>query len=434
MTTPETDSLDDIFGSLITAPIEVIDVSRMTNEQYANYCLTIYERVRLLGENPTSSQLADEALTSANDSTRPTVVSIDEDEIDQQAIKPEDVDHIIEVKIGKKMWDVPILRKGAITKWNKMMNNHQLAIQSKINEICQVKGGVAPPTVWNECVEAALSGEYPELSKAKLKYAQNFITIALADEWLAKKSKEIAEFAEQAEYSIEPMLDGLWIKSEPEGPANKFFKNLATRYVPTTRTLKLDANQTADLVTMMFSSNPGMRARAKLNLSSRVDQPVHKRLMQTPDTSLEIVFAEGSLTSEEILSMVFPMQRDGTYQCQACGIAVNVGFTVYHQQCAVVRWLEKHTNFSYDKELGCIIRKPRLYYSADSRRKLANVLRLHHQLQRDIVIRSGTETTIWKRQPDNTLKKVTLMTRRPEDVPGSTEWLRKNGFLTPPRR
>lgn len=67
----------------------------------------------------------------------------------------------------------------------------------------------------------------------------------------------------------------------------------------------------------------------------------------------------------------------------------------------------------------------------DRRRKIIMILRLHAALQKDIVYKTRGDVAIWERQEDGRLRRVQLLHKRVDEVVGTTEWLRKNGFSSP---
>lgn len=183
---------------------------------------------------------------------------------------------------------------------------------------------------------------------------------------------------------------------------------------------------------MIFASNPAHRAKAKLELNARVKEAALQRILHDPEQALAIAMSEARLTPIEILTVVFPYEEGG-HRCVACGKHVAISTVTYHSVCQVTQWLQKYTAYKYDSSEGCLAERYRWYMTAELRRKLSTILRLHAALKQDIVVKRASEVTIWKRQEDGSLKKVNALTKRPEDIVGTAEWMRKNGFSSPKR-
>lgn len=194
---------------------------------------------------------------------------------------------------------------------------------------------------------------------------------------------------------------------------------------------KFDARTTLLVAQMQFSSKPEVRANAKLDLNSKLDNQRMNDIMCAPGDILAIAIAEARLTALETLSAIFPkLPGSNGHICLDCDTTVQLHTTFYHKECATVLWLTKYQPLKYNQAEGAIIPIKRAYVSPTDRMRMCQLLELHAQLNGDIIVKNGTETTIWKRNADGTLRKTNLQTVREEDQIGSYAWRRKHGFTT----
>jgi hypothetical protein len=108
--------------------------------------------------------------------------------------------------------------------------------------------------------------------------------------------------------------------------------------------------QASNLVKMVFSSGPDIRANAKLDLMPKLEEnSIIKDLIHNAGKVLEIVCAEAHLTQQEILYLVFPsMGKSEDRNCMTCGTVVNLPEILYHFQCKIVQCLIKHARFGFN--------------------------------------------------------------------------------------
>lgn len=120
--------------------------------------------------------------------------------------------------------------------------------------------------------------------------------------------------------------EGLWASSRPENrTTDEMLKEIGTQRIVLTRRYRFNSKQTDWLIKLLFSSKHEVKAKAKLDLFSQLDDGMINDIMTRSSKVLEIVCAEARLTQNEILYLVFPKdERTDNRQCLSCNTSVAI--------------------------------------------------------------------------------------------------------------
>jgi hypothetical protein len=179
----------------------------------------------------------------------------------------------------------------------------------------------------------------------------------------------------------------------------------------------------------IWSTLVEVRAKAKLNLSARLEASIHREVIRNPALILSIVLAEACLSSEEVLGMLFQKDKTGEHRvCVHCKTCITISQLTYHPKCPVVQWLIQRSHYTYDNQEKALCHRRKTWISPLQRSRLVELLRIHAALKCDIVFKTEVETVIWKRQENGTLRRVNVSNTKPEDIVGSYQWRKKHGI------
>jgi hypothetical protein len=262
----------------------------------------------------------------------------------------------------------------------------------------------------------------------KIKVLQHCLTTLITERVLSRRIDETANQFTETMGEPDPAFDGLWLTTDQE-KSQQFLDKIGTCSIPTRRKYKFDAKSTEYSVEMLFSKDIEVRAKAKLNLSAQLEASIHREVIRNPALVLSVVLAEACLSPEEVVGMLFQKDKTGEHRvCVHCKTCVTLSQLTYHPKCPVVQWLIQRSHYCYDTQEKALCHKKKTWISPRQRSRLVELLKIHAALRCDIVFRTATETVIWIRQEDGTLRRVQVTNTKPEDVVGSYAWRKKHGI------
>lgn len=420
--------MTSIFSSVITSPIERIDVEDITDATYQQHCLKVYEKMRMLDEAQQNPQLAEKEAVETLTPQKKVMLKVPSQSPTSPEVK--DVESTTTIEIDGKLLTIPIVARGGEKRWLKYLAAREYAIQNQILEILKIKQDTTSSSElfskWKRIAESTPVG--PK-TRSKLDTIEKYIVIALAEHWITEQTAELAEVAEELAYTQAVVDDGIWLEANTLR-GKDFISKIATEYVPVTKVDQLSSREVKHLATIIFSREPTARAIAKLDLKANLKPNVHTEVMKAPEDHLEIALAAAELTSEEILAIVFQHEeKEKAHKCMSCGKRVVIASTFYHPACKTMDWLEKHTRYRRDTTTGAVALVERGYIDPETRARFSRLLKLYYETHRDIVVRTGNQTTVWQRQADFSLKKIPIASRRDDEIVGSHAWMKKQGFI-----
>lgn len=408
--------------------IQVQEIHVDEDEEYRSYALSIYERVKNI-KTGTNSAAVQEALAANAEACRLQYVRVPlQEPIMDFKFENSEVQELETVEVEDLNIIVPIPKSEHTRKWLEQMEAYEKTLDAQASELAHTF-----PNITKDFNKAT---RLPESHPAHMRLSRNVVhirnmlmTLIIKEVYLKRALKSYGEQCTKLSVQPEPSTNGIWIN---RGKENRRLLSLPVIIAPIQKRLKFDAKTTLMLIQMQFSSRSEVRATAKLDLNARLEENRMQEIIQTPDAVLAIAIAEARLTPIEIISIIFPKQH-GTneHHCLSCNVAVETtAMTFYHSECKTVDWLTKYQPFKYNRKEGAIVPIERAYISPTHRLRMCQLLELHAQLNGDIIVKNGSETTIWKRNEDGTLRKVNLQTIREEDRVGTYAWRKKHGFTT----
>lgn len=405
--------------------IEEIPIDK--EEEAKKYALSLYERIRRLENGPDD----DEIIRSNSNSTTSTSITFSEDSYDGELPNPTEAMKFEIVQIFNQEISVPVFgSKAARNRWTEVLEHHDARVRSVLMKLSRLTSAKAQELISEiRTINAEVEKYKPKTkSKDEMDSRKTTVRLKLIEDLIARELGSIAYTVRDLSAIVDNATSGLWATC-PQSEGRKLFESLATSRIIVNYQFNFDSNQTDYLVNYLFSSKCDTRAKAKLNLAARLDKNKFTSIIQNPEKVLEIVLAEALITQEEALYLVFPKGDKGEGRvCPHCNVSVQLGPAVYHSECKVIKWLIKHCRFNYDREDSCLTPKEFMYLNAEKRRLLIELLELHAQLKRDIVKRTGSETTIWKRASNGELKKIPVRSQREDEIVGSYAWRKKHGL------
>lgn len=421
------DELADIFGIGMTPIREIHADDQRESKQYA---LTLQERVDKIHQ---STNISEEVKLSHQESKQTTAIIFSDDSLCDLDDNTIDIKSFLEVKHDDKLKVTPTFKSSkGMQQWMTIVAHHEDRVKdiaSKLNVLPMYKELNA------KLVQAAKLAPYMKnihiKDKAQKNLAARTLAVSALEEIIIRELETLAITTEHIECLIDEATEGLWVDLSDNDTLSELLNQMASNRVIINRRFKFDARQTEDLVNIMFSSEPDVRAMSKLNLNSKLSNDVYQEVTQRTALTLEIICAEAMLTQAEVLHLVFPMRgkQHSAGICLTCNTSVKISPATYHKRCKTIKWLEKHCRFKYDDVGQCLTAKRVVYLKPESRRWMIDILRTHAQLKRDIVVQNATETTIWKRTDEGRLKKVPISTRREVDIVGSYAWRQAHGLI-----
>jgi len=426
--TAQTHQGADLLMDLYDSPdIQIQRIEADDEEQYRSYALSIYERIKSI-KTGTNSAAVQESLIANQQACEIQYITVP---VHEPTLEFNFQDHQIKMVDAVEVEDmsilIPVPKPEFVTEWTKQMDTYEKALEQQAEELYHACPAIITGFAKADQIPESLPAP-AGLTRALQKTRNHLMTIIMKEVYLKRALQTYSESCANLMVQQDPSTNGIWIN---RGAVNPKTLSLPVVVAPVQKKLKFDARTTLLLAQMQFSSKPEVRATAKLDLNAKLDNQRMNDLVQAPGDVLAIAVAEARLTALEVLAVVFPrLPGNSEHMCLHCNTAVQIKTTFYHKSCTTVEWLTKYQPFKYNKAEGAIIPIKRAYISPTDRMRMCQLLELHAQLNGDIVVKNGSETTIWKRNPDGTLRKTNLQTIRDEDQIGSYAWRRKHGFTT----
>lgn len=397
-----------------------IDVDNAND--YRAYSLTLRERLALCKE-ATSSSTAEEAVKSQEKANILECIVAKTNTLPPNKFDPKgrECKGIRTFNISNVPYIVIYPKDESVDTWTEEL---EVNLQ-ELNEITALIQCLNPGfEVELEVIEREIATiNFDVKTRKRVKVVENILRIQALETSIKNWLNLFSEKCLSMKLVADPSTEGLWaaIDSQEEQENNVV--------VPIRHSLGFNSRTIRLINQMMFSKDIEERACAKIDLTSLLSPEKASQVFKEPDVVLAIAFAESRLTDQEILNFMFPKYKDKIEQrCISCNSTVKTGVLMYHTKCTVIEWLIKYQAFKYDVDQGALVSIQRRLIPKETRYKIIQLLRYHHMLNNDIVVKNQDGTTIWKRQPDGTLKKDQLRSIRPEDQIGSSPWRRANGI------
>lgn len=373
------DDFEDIFGVGIP-PIEEIPIDE--EQEAKQYMISMYERLNRLREK---HELEEESISSSGTSGQSTSVVFSDDSAEEKEPDALQIERFLTVDSNGTYVTVPLLKKDGLKRWNNVVEHHERRIKDVIVKLDKLNNH---RDLVQQIRSAASLEQYQPSIKIKDKVQKHLALRTLAVGAMEKIAFDaigiIAFNLKDLECMIDKVTNGVWITPPKDEYVKTFISSMGTSRMVLTRRFNFNARQAESLVSLLFSFEPDVRARAKLDLNASVNQEIFRELVHYPGRTLEIVCAEAMLTKSEILYIVFPKVNTQRI-CLACRTAVELNEVVYHGKCRTVEWLTRYCKFAYDDSDQCIVEKSDYYLNPQSRRLLVELLNIHAKLKRDMV-------------------------------------------------
>lgn len=412
--------------------IEEINVDH--DKEAQEYMIKMYERIKRL-ETPTPDAIQSEILETTSTSGSSSSITYSDDTLQECLPSPDLVKKMIEIDVDDETYIAPIfIHIEQLREWNKVLAHHERRINDIVEKLKHIgKAKEVETTMFN--VHKRVNEWVPKETKDKSKIdaLRRTVLISATEKCIEKELGELGLKLQNVSTSVDSITQGLWIKEHESSEIQQFLDDLGTKRIVLTQRYKFNSQQTENLIKMMFSSKPEIRAKAKLDLMSRIDRSIQQDLLKDAGKVLEIIFAEAYLTQTEILYMLFQINdRSNDHVCISCMVPIKLDQHIYHARCKVIEWLIAHARFAYDDVEQYLHFTKTVYIDGNQRAIINSLLKIHAQLKRDVVYRTATETIIYKREDDGRLTKVEARRQRESDIIGSYAWRVQHG-MTPPQ-
>jgi hypothetical protein len=323
-------------------------------------------------------------------------------------------------------FDVPVPHKQHAREWIQVLERHNVTLEERIQKIKEFEQ--TNFNILDKISEHVVQVNFKTRDNFKIKVLRKCLMTLITERILSRRIEEIADQFVNTTGEPDPAFDGLWLTTDQE-QSQQFLDRIGTCKIPTKRKYKFDAKSTEYLVEMLFSKDEEIRAKAKLNLSARLDASIHKEVIRNPALVLSIVLAEACLTPGEVLGILFHKDRNGEHRiCVHCKTCITISHLTYHPKCPVIQWLVQKSHYTYDNQEKALCHKRKKWISPQQRSRLVELLGIHAALKCDIVFKTESETVIWKRLEDGTLRRVNVSKTRPEDIVRSYQWRKRHSI------
>jgi len=317
------EDFEDIFGVGIP-PVEEIPIDE--EQEAKQYMISMYEKLNRLREK---HQLEEESISSSSTSGQSTSVVFSDDSAEEKEPDALQIEKFLTVDSKGTYVPVPLLKKDGIKRWSNVVDHHERRIKEVIIKLDKLNDH---RDLVRRIRAAASLEQYQTSIKIKDKVQKHLALKTLAVGAMEKIAFDaigvIAFNLKDLECMIDKVTNGVWITPPRDEQVKNFISNMGTSRMVLTRRFNFNARQAESLVSLLFSFEPDVRARAKLDLNANVNQEIFRELVQYPGRTLEIVCAEAMLTKNEILYLVFP--RVNTQRiCLACRTAVELSVVYY---------------------------------------------------------------------------------------------------------
>jgi hypothetical protein len=349
---------ESIFGVDIPA-IEEICIDE--EEEAKQYALRLYERIRRIDKDVT-----EEAISSSSSSGASVSLTLSDDSF--EGVQPETIDvrEFIEFSVDGKLRVVPVFRgTQKMKEWVTVLNHHEQKLKKILKNLTEID---PQHNIFSELKKIQVDIQQIDMSairdKSKRDLAKRTLYVNLAEDVIVQKLGSLAYDLKDMACIIDDTTQGLWVEDNSNMDGHKILEQMSTDRVVLMRRYKFDGHQTSNLINLLFSRKPDVRAQAKLNLSAKLDQSIYHEVVQNPAKTQELVCSEAYLSQMEVLYLVFPKSdRNEDRICPSCGTAVALGRAMYHSRCIVTKWLTEHCRFKYDVVDQCLTPKAMIYLS-----------------------------------------------------------------------
>lgn len=291
--------------------IEDINVDH--KQEAREYTSKMYKRIRCL-EKPAADAVQNEILEATSSSSSSNSVTFYEDTIQKKIPTLIQVKKLVQVEIDGDIYQAPIFHKpDQMEEWNRILSHHEKRINDIVDKLKQI-GREQMVTAKMASIHRRLKGWTPKDTKDK-----STVMVGAMEKIIEYELGEFGLKMQNVSTSVDSLTQGLWVKEQESSEIQKFLESLGTRRVILTQRCKFNSQQADNLVKMMFSAKPDIRAKAKLDLMSRIDYSVQKDLLQDAEKVLEIILVEAYLTQDEILHTLFQINdKLNDHTCIAC--------------------------------------------------------------------------------------------------------------------
>lgn len=425
---------EDLFGfieeSQIFKPSDIVRITadEMSDVEYQNYALSLYQRLARRVKAPAEAYVAEaiEQETGTGEPllepewTRPT-----------SRFPPEEAKDVMMVTVGDSRYEVSVPKAAFISKWLNLAEADKRELKQQVADVAKLQG-LQVREYTRRILLPLENVSIPSRDKERAKFVRSVLENLIIEKNLEEQHQHIAKQCEHIYCEADDVENGVFITTLDD-QLPQFVQNIGTRYLTTTSKHSLNAMQVGNLVSSLFQSDSEIRAKAKLDLTSTLKKDTMSLYHTNPSRLLIEAFSEARLTTDEILGVIFSKDKGQQSKCPHCNINVTVSASMYHTKCVVIRWLTETCHFRYEEEEQVLITKETRYLNSEVRYKLATVLKRAAALKRSVLIRNAKEVSLWSADGVHAKKSV-LQTIKPEEVVGSYAWRQKHGLITPPRK
>lgn len=418
----------DLIATFFDMPQLVIEAIPVDEQAvYEKHALSIYERVKAL-KDPTPTSVTSEAITAGIHANRVQFLTLPITERTltvPDIIQPAEISRMESVTVCNNTYHVPIPHANLAQKWNDRVLPYRDEVLEQIGKVSEFDKSVQA-----RITEIDAFVNVTQIIHRSQVVKDNFsimLTTILYEKLLKEKIRQFSEQCQAITVTHDYINHGLWMT---DGEQTVKPTIVPRAVIPLQRRFRFDSRSTRLLVTLAFSKNNAERASAKLDLGSKINQEILGEVFSRPAQTLAIVLSEAQIVGAEAAAIIYPTKQNSTETiCLCCNVAVNItGMVIHHQKCETVEWLCTYQPYKYCSDDRCLVPIRKALISPDNRRKISELLSLHHKLNNDIVIRTSGETTIWKRNENGTLTKQALRTVRPDEQVGTHAWKVRHGF------
>lgn len=266
-------------------------------------------------------------------------------------------DHVkdtLRVKIEDKDYYIPAIKAGYLTKYQRQFSAAATSNLERIAELLEGAGKIieAEETMikLRSLAMDVVAGqvENPERKKCQ----RDILVYVLTELYLSSTATRIANHFVIRDLVDDEYTAGAFVRLDeaeqtPEDRYHSMIQENAVGFVDKAM-YSLNFRQLKGLVDYIFSKDVGKRLKGKVDLLSSVPDSVRHDLIHSPEQVLLISIREYFMTREEVMHLLFRDEGDKRVdRCVACESIVSInGLAVTHPPCPVMKWLNKHFNFS----------------------------------------------------------------------------------------
>lgn len=276
------------------------------DQEARDYMIKMYERIKRL-ESPTTDVIQREILESTETSGSSTSIVYSNETLQEQIPELTPVKKLVEVDVKGITYQAPIFDHANQWKgWMDILVYHELRNNDILEKLRQIGKGEEVKQNLND-IRRRVWDWIPKDTKDKGKVAalRRTIWLSAVEHYIEQEIGEVGLKFQNVSASVDPITHGLWVQENASSEIQQYLEKLGTRRVIMNQRYKFNSQQTENLIKLMFSSRPDIRAKAKLDLVSRIDSSIQQDLIQDAGKVLEIICAEAYLTQDEILYLLF---------------------------------------------------------------------------------------------------------------------------------